>query len=103
MGGLKSFMPITWVTMWVATLAIAGIWPFAGFFSKDEIIWQMRSSAGAGERAVRVRLRVSGSWRWPLRMLTAFYMTRMMVMTFHGTNRTGDEEAQEGAARGPGR
>src|SRR5690606_12222058 len=46
MGGLRKYMPITWITMWIATLAIAGVWPFAGFFSKDEIIWS------AGARAV---------------------------------------------------
>jgi NADH-quinone oxidoreductase subunit L len=53
MGGLKAHMPITWVTMWIATLAIAGIWPFAGFFSKDEIIWQTRRSAGRPARRTR--------------------------------------------------
>src|SRR3954449_9626213 len=38
MGGLKSYLPITWVLMWAATLAIAGVPPFSGFFSKDEIL-----------------------------------------------------------------
>ena len=38
MGGLRASMPVTWITMWIATLAIAGVWPLAGFFSKDEII-----------------------------------------------------------------
>src|SRR6478752_2637618 len=38
MGGMKKYMPITWVLMWAATLAIAGVPPFAGFFSKDEIL-----------------------------------------------------------------
>ena len=47
MGGLRRYMPITWVTMWLATLAIAGIWPFAGFFSKDEIIWMTGVMGGA--------------------------------------------------------
>ena len=91
MGGLKKFMPITWVTMWIATLAIAGIWPFAGFFSKDEIIWM------AGARAAGTY----GGWYtliWIMAlaaaMITAIYMTRLMVMTFHGTNRTGQEEAR---------
>ena len=49
MGGLRAFMPITWGTMWVATFAISGIWPFAGFFSKDEIIWQTAAFGGATE------------------------------------------------------
>ena len=91
MGGLKKFMPITWITMWIATLAIAGIWPFAGFFSKDEIIWM------AGARADGM----FGGWFtliWIMAlaaaMITAVYMTRLMVMTFHGKNRTGQEEAR---------
>jgi len=91
MGGLKKFMPITWITMWVATLAISGIWPFAGFFSKDEIIWM------AGARAAGTY----GGWFvliWIMAlaaaMITAVYMTRLMIMTFHGENRTGQEEAR---------
>jgi NADH-quinone oxidoreductase subunit L len=93
MGGLKAHMPITWITMWVATLAIAGIWPFAGFFSKDEIIWQIAAFGGA-ENAPYAAL-YTFIWIVALAaaMLTAFYMTRMMVMTFHGTNRTGEEES----------
>ena len=91
MGGLSRYMPITWTTMWVGTLAIAGIWPFAGFFSKDEIIWYA-GAAAEGPHA---------SWYtlfWVIALaaafLTAFYMARMMVMTFHGGNRTGEEEAR---------
>ncbi len=89
MGGLRKHLPITWVTMWIATLAIAGVWPFAGFFSKDEIIWQ------AAARAVGP---FEGWFTlfWVLALvaalLTAFYMTRLMIMTFHGENRTGREE-----------
>ncbi|MCI0434712.1 MAG: NADH-quinone oxidoreductase subunit L [Gemmatimonadetes bacterium] len=89
MGGLRRWLPITWATMWIATLAIAGVWPFAGFFSKDEIIWQ------AGSRAVGA----FAPWFqvvWVLALaaavLTAFYMTRLMIMTFHGDNRTGEKE-----------
>jgi NADH-quinone oxidoreductase subunit L len=91
MGGLRKFLPITWITMWLATLAIAGIWPFAGFFSKDEIIWMAGARAGG----------VSGGWYtliWIMAlaaaMITAVYMTRLMIMTFHGENRTGQEEAR---------
>jgi NADH-quinone oxidoreductase subunit L len=94
MGGLKQFMPITWAVMWIATLAIAGVWPFAGFFSKDEIIWQIAAFGGA-EHAPFPGLY---TFIWVLAlvtaMLTAFYMTRLMVMTFHGANRTGSHEAQ---------
>lgn len=91
MGGLRKFMPITSITMWIATLAIAGIWPFAGFFSKDEIIWK------AGARADGI----FGGWYtliWIMAlaaaMITAVYMTRLMIMTFHGKNRTGQEESR---------
>ncbi len=88
MGGLKRFMPVTWITMWVATLAIAGIWPFAGFFSKDEIIWYVGTSAPAS-----VLYTILWGMAIATALLTAFYMTRMMVMTFHGPNRTGQAEA----------
>ncbi|MDT8367655.1 MAG: NADH-quinone oxidoreductase subunit L [Longimicrobiales bacterium] len=91
MGGMRRYMPWTAATMWIATLAIAGIWPFAGFFSKDEIIW-FTGAAAVGPFAGLYTL----FWVVALAaaMLTAFYMTRMMVMTFHGSNRTGEEEAK---------
>jgi len=89
MGGLKKYLPLTWGTMWVGTLAIAGVWPFAGFFSKDEIIWRTAARAvGPFEGWFTL------FWVMSLvaAILTAFYMTRMMVMTFHGENRTGEKE-----------
>ena len=94
MGGLRRYMPITWVTMWLATLAIAGIWPFAGFFSKDEIIW-MTAAMGGAEGAPYAGL-YAAYWVMALAaaLLTAFYMTRLMIMTFHGRNRTGAREAK---------
>ena len=90
-GGLNRFMPITWRTMWVATLAIAGVFPFAGFFSKDEIIWE------AGVRGYAVLWGVGMA----VALLTAGYMTRLMVMTFHGANRSFGEVGggQAGAKR----
>ncbi len=91
MGGLRASMPVTWITMWIATLAIAGVWPLAGFFSKDEIIWYAGLAASGGYPALFTIL-------WVLALatalLTAIYMTRLMVMTFHGANRTGREEAR---------
>ncbi|MGD8281960.1 MAG: proton-conducting transporter membrane subunit, partial [Gemmatimonadota bacterium] len=94
MGGLFQKMPITAFCMWIATFAIAGVWPFAGFFSKDEIIWQVGAFGGA-ENAPFPGL-YTFIWIVALAaaMLTAFYMTRLMVMTFHGTNRTGEEESK---------
>src|SRR5687767_661211 len=91
MGGLRKYMPITWITMWMGTLAIAGVWPFAGFFSKDEIIWQTAARAVgpfAGWFTVFWVMALIAA------VLTAFYMTRLMIMTFHGANRTGEKEAQ---------
>ncbi|NJD19683.1 MAG: NADH-quinone oxidoreductase subunit L [Gemmatimonadetes bacterium] len=94
MGGLKQFMPITWAVMWIATLAIAGVWPFAGFFSKDEIIWQIAAFGGAEHAPFPGLYTLIWVLALVTAMLTAFYMTRLMVMTFHGSNRTGHHEAQ---------
>ncbi|WP_293889240.1 MULTISPECIES: NADH-quinone oxidoreductase subunit L [unclassified Sphingobacterium] len=81
MGGLKSAMPITYLTMLMGTIAISGIPPFSGFFSKDEIL------AGAF---------TSSPVLWGLgfigALMTAFYMFRMLFMTFFGTFRGTEEQ-----------
>ncbi len=82
-GGLRRSMPITWITMWIGTVAIAGVFPFAGFFSKDEIIW----SSGAYGYGVLWGVSLIAA------LLTAGYMTRLMVLTFHGKSRTAPEAA----------
>ena len=87
MGGLKDRMRITWVVMWIATLAIAGIWPLAGFFSKDEIIWYTAAWAGAEANPFGGLYTLYWVVALVTAMLTAFYMTRLMVMTFHGETR----------------
>ena len=87
MGGLARHMPWTATLMWVATLAIAGVPPFAGFFSKDEIL--ARAFALGHEAWVFYPLWGAGV---VAALLTAFYMTRLMLYTFHGPNRTGEEE-----------
>ena len=73
MGGLKKYLPVTFMTMMVGTLAIAGIPPLSGFFSKDEILY---------------RAFLSNKLIWGLAVLTAlmtaFYMFRLMSMTFLG-------------------
>ncbi|HEV2801494.1 MAG TPA: NADH-quinone oxidoreductase subunit L [Pyrinomonadaceae bacterium] len=85
MGGLKKYMPITHWTMFAGWLAICGILPFAGFFSKDEILWKTWSSdvvgipAGLNKALWFVGAVTAG--------LTAVYMTRLMAMTFWGTER----------------
>jgi len=90
MGGLARSMPWTATLMWIATLAIAGIPPLAGFFSKDEILGAA-FARGAAQPAWYV------FWGMGLgaALLTAFYMTRLMLYTFHGPNRTGDREREQ--------
>ena len=89
MGGLRKHMPVTWTVMGIATLAIAGIWPLAGFFSKDEIIWYAGAWAGAASNPYGRFYALCWIAAIFTALLTAFYMVRLMVMTFHGANRTG--------------
>ena len=86
MGGLKDKIPVTYRTMWIASLAIAGIPPLAGFFSKDEILWQTWSSP-LGSKALWAVGVVTA-------FLTAFYMWRLMFLTFHGRPRLSEETAR---------
>ncbi|MBS1963328.1 MAG: NADH-quinone oxidoreductase subunit L [Bdellovibrionales bacterium] len=79
MGGLKSKMPVTFVTFLVGWIAISGIPPFAGFFSKDEILWNTFAGPHASKFLWAIGLFTA--------MLTAFYMTRMFYLTFMGTPR----------------
>ena len=85
MGGLKDKIPITHWTMWVGSVAIAGIPGFAGFFSKDEILWQTYSSPSGSKVLWFVGLATAG--------LTAFYMWRLMNMTFYGKSHVSPEKA----------
>ncbi|MCF6150360.1 MAG: NADH-quinone oxidoreductase subunit L [Candidatus Kuenenia sp.] len=77
MGGLKNHIPITYKTFLIGTVAIAGIPPFAGFFSKDEILL---------EAFVRGNV-IYWSIGAFAAFLTAFYMFRLLFMTFHGESR----------------
>jgi NADH-quinone oxidoreductase subunit L len=79
MGGLKKYMPITHLTFFFGWLAIIGIPPFAGFFSKDEILWMSYHSPLG-----HVGLWAMGAFG---ALLTAFYMTRLMCLTFWGKSR----------------
>ncbi|HET8836312.1 MAG TPA: NADH-quinone oxidoreductase subunit L [Gemmatimonadales bacterium] len=87
MGGLKQYLPVTFWLMLIATLAIAGIPPFAGFFSKDEIL-AAAFARGADSPAYYVFYAMG----LVAALLTAFYMARLMAMTFLGPNRTGEQE-----------
>src|ERR1700736_2367512 len=84
MGDLHKRIPITHWTMFIATFAIAGIPPFAGFFSKDEILWQAWSSEGGAYRLLWLVGFVTA-------LMTAFYMFRLMFLTFHGRPRMSHE------------
>src|SRR6266853_92383 len=75
--------------LFAATLAIAGIPPFAGFFSKDEIL-----GAAFAEAAVHPAWYAFWAMGIAAALLTAFYMTRLMLYTFHGPNRTGERERE---------
>jgi len=87
MGNLKKYMPVTFATMMIGTLAIAGIVPFSGFFSKDEILFR----AFLANKAVWVLAVITAA-------MTAFYMFRLMSMTFFGAYRGPEwEHAGHGA------
>jgi NADH-quinone oxidoreductase subunit L len=87
MGGLKQYLPITFWLMLIATLAIAGIPPFSGFFSKDEIL----AAAFARGESTPIYL-LFYAMGVVAALLTAFYMARLIAMTFLGSNRTGEQE-----------
>ncbi|HEV7398452.1 MAG TPA: NADH-quinone oxidoreductase subunit L [Pyrinomonadaceae bacterium] len=81
MGGLRKYMPYTYWTFFVGWLAICGIIPFSGFWSKDEILWSAVSTTY-----------IPAGWIFWLvgtiaAVCTAFYMTRLMAMTFWGKER----------------
>ncbi len=84
MGGLRTRMPWTHRTMLIACVAIAGIPPLAGFFSKDEILWSAFKAAGYGRAVWWLGFVVAG--------LTAFYMFRLYHRTFSGEFRGTDEQ-----------
>jgi NADH-quinone oxidoreductase subunit L len=107
MGGLKRKMPITAATYFISALAIAGIPPLSGFFSKDEILWNVIGQAAHGhgyDQASR------GAWMalgWPIfhgalwttgwitAGLTAFYMGRSYYLTFEGETRLSPEKMKK--------
>ena len=105
MGGLRRRIPVTFLTMSAGVLAIAGVWPFAGFFSKDEILYRTFASPNH-----------LGMLLWAVGLLTAgmtsFYMFRLWFKTFFGAERfdehqlgqvhTGEDEHDEGQAHAQG-
>ena len=85
MGNLRKYMPITWLTMCAGWLAICGVPIWAGFFSKDEILWKVWSTHSFSPGIARALWFVGVVTA----LLTAVYMTRLMVMTFWGKERFG--------------
>ena len=80
MGGLRKVMPVTYLTCVIGSLALAGIPPFAGFFSKDAIIEAVHYSATPGAEFAYAAVLIGV-------VLTAFYSFRLVFMTFHGEGR----------------
>jgi NADH-quinone oxidoreductase subunit L len=93
MGALRKFLPITAVTFIVGWLAIAGVPPFAGFWSKDEILLSAWASGGADAKVLWAIGLVTA-------LLTAYYMSRQVFLVFFGEARWTEEPAAVGAATG---
>lgn len=90
MGGLRKKLPVTFMTMLIGTIAIAGLPPFSGFFSKDEILAHVYT-----HDKIMWGIAVFGAF------LTAFYMFRMLFLTFYGKYR-GTHHAEEKIHESPG-
>jgi NADH-quinone oxidoreductase subunit L len=86
MGGLRSHLPVTYITFLAGVVALAGLPPFAGFFSKDEILWAAFQSPGIGAKLL---------WLVGLAtaVLTAFYAFRLFYTVFHGPSHVKPELA----------
>jgi NADH-quinone oxidoreductase subunit L len=96
MGNLKKYMPVTFITMAIGWLAIAGIPIFSGFFSKDEILYR----TFAADKYFQNGAFPGNEFLWIVAVitavLTAIYMTRMMIMTFWGEERWSEQPASAG-------
>jgi len=93
MGGLRKYMPITFVTMWIGTLALVGTPFFSGFYSKDTII------EAAAHHAQEVGGWVATYGYWAVLggvFVTSFYSFRLLYLTFHGRERFRDAHATDG-------
>ncbi len=80
MGGLWRHIPVTYTMMWIGSLALAGVFPFAGYFSKDAIL-EAAYASGTGTGYYGFWCGLFGAF------LTAFYSWRLIIMTFHGAPR----------------
>ncbi|HVA13046.1 MAG TPA: NADH-quinone oxidoreductase subunit L [Stellaceae bacterium] len=93
MGGIRYLVPYTYILMWIGSLSLAGIWPFAGYYSKDTIL-EASYAAGTGVGLYAYWLGVFVAF------MTAFYSWRLLFMTFHGKNRA-DAEVMHHAHESP--
>ncbi|HWE76855.1 MAG TPA: NADH-quinone oxidoreductase subunit L [Stellaceae bacterium] len=84
MGGIRHLVPYTYILMWIGSLALAGIWPFAGYYSKDMIL-EASYAAHTGVGMYAYWLGVFAAF------ITAFYSWRLLFMTFHGKSRADHE------------
>jgi NADH-quinone oxidoreductase subunit L len=90
MGGLRKHLPVTFWTMTAGVIAIAGFFPFAGFFSKDAILYEAFQHGSLGKLLYAVGLLTAG--------LTSFYMFRLWYLTFMGTSRAEAHADAHGAS-----
>jgi NADH-quinone oxidoreductase subunit L len=100
MGGLWKKLPVTFAVTTIGVLAISGFWPFAGFYSKDEILYQVNTYEGYGLGIDRRILWFVGLLT---ALLTSFYMFRMWYLTFLGESRSKEIHPHESpwSMRGP--
>ncbi|MDP1696608.1 MAG: NADH-quinone oxidoreductase subunit L [Xanthomonadaceae bacterium] len=91
MGGLRRYMPITWITMWIGTLALTGLPFLSGFYSKDSIIEAAHHAAEHGGW-----IQQYGYWSVLLGVfVTSFYSFRLLYLTFHGKERFREVDAHD--------
>ena len=94
MGGLRKHLPITYFTFLIGGLSLAGIFPLAGFWSKDEILTNSLASGGILGIVISL-LAMAGIF------MTAFYMFRVLLLTFEGSFRGGSDKDPSSSANGP--
>lgn len=86
MGGIWKKIPFTYAFMWIGSLALAGIFPFAGYYSKDIILESAFAAGGAGSFAYWLGLAAA--------FMTAFYSWRLLIIVFHGKPRADEHKMQ---------
>ena len=92
MGGLYRILPVTYAMFWIGSLALGGVFPFAGYFSKDAILEAAYAAGGMGYYGFICGLLAA--------FLTAFYSWRLIILTFHGAPRA-DRHVMEHAHESP--